>query len=62
MNEDKRVERYGEALGQGGRRTLALALLWALALAAGIVLNRLEIFLLCAPLSAGLFLLVPHRL
>ncbi len=43
-------------------RTTSLAILWGLALAASLTLQQLEIFLLLAPLSAGLYLLLPSRL
>ena len=43
-------------------KTLALAIVWASALALGLSLQQLEIFLLLAPLSAGLYLLAPGPL
>jgi hypothetical protein len=61
LDEVKWVERYREVLTQDGRRTIVLAIVWALALAIGIGLNQLEIFLLSAPFSAGVFLLLPTR-
>ena len=45
----------------GGRETLALVATWTLALAAGVVWEQLEIFLLSAPLSAGIYFLMPRR-
>ena len=42
-------------------KTPALAMIWAFALAVGLFLQQLEIFLLMAPLSAGIYLLAPGR-
>lgn len=41
------------------RKTVLLAVTWALALAIGVTVSQLEIFLLFAPLSAGIYLLTP---
>lgn len=42
-------------------QTAVLATVWALALVASLSLRQLEIFLLLAPLSAGIYLLFPAR-
>lgn len=49
---DSAIERY---------KTLALAAVWILALTVGLTLRQLEIFLLLAPLSAGIYLLISIR-
>lgn len=61
LDEVRSADRVGEAPGQVWRRTLVLAAVWALALAAAIGLGHLEIFLLAAPFSMGVFLLLPTR-
>jgi hypothetical protein len=42
-------------------KTLALAAIWVLALTVGLTLRHLEIFLVLAPLSAGIYLLISSR-
>lgn len=42
-------------------RTRSLAIVWLIALAASLTLKQFEIFLLLAPLSAGIYLLIPNR-
>lgn len=44
-----------------GYRTTSLAIFWLLALAASLTFRQFEIFLLLAPLSAGIYLLIPNR-
>lgn len=46
--------------GSGAGEAL-LALLWAVSLAVALLSSRLEVFLLFAPLSAAIYLLVPPR-
>jgi hypothetical protein len=43
-------------------KTVALAATWVVSLTLGLTLNRLEIFLLLAPLSAGIYLLSPDAI
>jgi hypothetical protein len=42
-------------------KTLFLAIVWAVTLTIGVSVSQLEIFLLFAPLSAGIYLLIPDR-
>jgi hypothetical protein len=42
-------------------QTTFLAIFWLLILAASLTLKQFEIFLLLAPLSAGIYLLIPKR-
>lgn len=61
MDEIGELGRYDEATGGEAHRVLVLALVWGAALVVSVALNELEIFLLSAPFSAGVFLLLPTR-
>lgn len=52
MGDRSLIEKY---------KTVTLAATWVLALAAGLTLQQLEIFLLLAPLSTAIYLLIPNR-
>jgi len=59
MDQVGKLGFYREAAGGDAKLSLVLALVRAAALLVSVALNELEIFLLSAPFSAGVFLLLP---